>query len=161
MRNYTEEVEAAYRTARRQGDRMRDPSRTRSPHEDRRDRYFDHASQPRGEMYGRSTAPKRQTMDLHQPAGNTNIEGTNHCGKGPKNYQRSDERIRELVCERLCDDPELDASDIEVDVKNAEVLLKGTVNEKFEKYLAEDLAAAVTGVNDVQNRIRVNQRQMV
>ena len=160
MRNYIDEVEAAYMTSRRQGDMMRDPSRERSPHEDRRNRYSDYASQPLGEMYGRSTEPKRQTMDFHQPAGNPNVEEKNHCGKGPKNYKRSDERIRELVCDKLCDDPELDASDIEVEVKGAEVVLKGEVHEKFEKYLAEDLAASVTGVGDVQNLIRVNKRQM-
>ena len=160
MRNYIDEVEAAYMTSKRQGHMMRDPSRERSPYEERWNRYSDYASQPRGEMYERSTEPKRQTMDVHQPAGNTNIEEKNHCGKGPKNYKRSDERIRELVCEKLCDHPELDASEIEVEVKNTEVVLKGEVNQKFEKYLAEDLAASVTGVNDVQNLIRVNKRQM-
>src|SRR5690606_11395561 len=42
-------------------------------------------------------------------------------GRGPKGWQRSDERIREDVCERMANDPQLDASNIEVDVKNGEV----------------------------------------
>ena len=112
-------------------------------------------------MYGRSTEPKRQTMDYHQPGNRENREEINHCGKGPKNYKRSDERIKEIVCEKLCDDPDLDASDIEVEVKNPEITLRGKVNEKFEKRLAEDLAASVTGVNNVENLIRLQKSQMV
>ena len=74
--------------------------------------------------------------------------------------KRSDERIKELVCERLCDDPKVDASNIEVEVKNAEVILRGEVNDKSEKYMAEDLAASVTGVANVENLLRVNNRQL-
>jgi hypothetical protein len=160
MRNYIDEVEAAYMTSQRQGDMTRDPARDRGTHDDRRNRYPENPSQPGAEMYGRSTEPKRQTMDYHQPAGSMNRQELNHCGKGPKNYNRSDERIKELVCERLCDDPEVDASNIEVEVKNADVILRGEVNEKSEKYLAEDLAASVTGVSNVENLIRVNKRQI-
>src|SRR5207248_398600 len=43
-----------------------------------------------------------------------------HAGRGPRGYQRSDERIREDVCERMCQSGDLDASDIEVRVSNAE-----------------------------------------
>ncbi len=53
-----------------------------------------------------------------------NDERQDHRGKGPKGYTRSDERIREDVNERLTDDGMIDASEIEVDVKNGEVLLK-------------------------------------
>ena len=31
-------------------------------------------------------------------------------GRGPKDYTRSDDRIREEVCDRLTDDPRVDAS---------------------------------------------------
>lgn len=78
-----------------------------------------------------------------------------HRGHGPKNYKRSDERIREDVNDYLTDDSELDASDIVVDVKNGEVTLNGTVSEKAAKRRAEDLADAVSGVSHVQNNIRV------
>ena len=44
-------------------------------------------------------------------------------GRGPKNYQRSDERIREDVCERLTYDERVDASDVEVDVREGVVRL--------------------------------------
>jgi hypothetical protein len=81
-----------------------------------------------------------------------------HRGRGPKGYIRSDERIREDVCDRLTDDPHLDASDIEVSVTGAEVTLNGTVDSRFAKRRAEDWADDVTGVTHVQNNLRVRPR---
>jgi len=80
-----------------------------------------------------------------------------HRGRGPKGYQRSDERIREDVNDRLTDDPHVDASDIEVAVQNREVTLSGTVHSRFERRHAEDIAESVTGVVHVQNNLRVVQ----
>jgi hypothetical protein len=42
-----------------------------------------------------------------------------HRGRGPKGYTRPDERIWEEVCDRLTDDPLLDASDMEVKVSKS------------------------------------------
>jgi BON domain len=77
------------------------------------------------------------------------------AGKGPKGYVRSDERIREDVCDCLTDDPHLDASSIEVEVKNGEVTLSGTVDSREAKRHAEELIDRVSGVKDVQNSLRV------
>jgi osmotically-inducible protein OsmY len=74
-------------------------------------------------------------------------------GKGPKNYTRSDERIREDVCDRLSDDDEVDASDVTVTVRDGEVTLEGTVNDRRAKHRAEDIADNVRGVKDVHNRL--------
>jgi osmotically-inducible protein OsmY len=82
--------------------------------------------------------------------------GGPHYGRGPRGYQRSDERIREDVCERMSECGELDASEIEVQVSNAEVTLLGTVRDRHDKRLAEDLAE-VSGVREVHNQIRVSQ----
>lgn len=76
-------------------------------------------------------------------------------GVGPRNYRRSDERIAEDVCERLTDDREVDATDIEVHVENAEVFLTGRVGTRHEKRRAEDLALRCHGVHDVRNDLRV------
>jgi len=76
-----------------------------------------------------------------------------------QNYQRSDERIREDVCDRLNDHPGIDSSTIAVTVSNGEVTLEGTVDDRREKRLAEDTAEAVSGVKDVQNRLRLAQSQ--
>jgi len=81
-----------------------------------------------------------------------------HRGKGPKGYTRSDDRIREDVCDCLTDDPMLDAGEIEVEVRNGEVTLSGTVSDRLAKRHAEDMIERVSGVRDVQNNIRVKER---
>lgn len=78
-----------------------------------------------------------------------------HRGRGPKNYTRSDDRIREDVNDRLSDDSWLDASQIEVQVKDGEVTLSGTVEGRQDKRRAEDVADRVSGVKHVQNNLRV------
>jgi len=78
-----------------------------------------------------------------------------HRGKGPAGYQRSDERIRELVCESLTDDDEIDASDVAVEVRGGEVTLSGAVDDRGAKRAAEDCAYSVSGVRDVQNQLRM------
>jgi osmotically-inducible protein OsmY len=76
-------------------------------------------------------------------------------GRGPKNYRRSDERIRDDINDRLTDNDWLDASDVDVSVHSGEVILSGTVDSRYAKRLAEDIADSVTGVNNVQNNLRV------
>jgi len=78
-----------------------------------------------------------------------------HRGRGPKTYQRSDDRITEDLCERLTDDPGIDASDIDVEVKNREVTLSGLVDSRAARRRAEDIADAISGVSHVQNNLRV------
>lgn len=80
---------------------------------------------------------------------------TSFRGRGPKNYQRSDERIRDEVCERLTMDHDIDATDIEVTVTDGVVTLSGNVNERQAKRLAEDLCESIHGVKDVENQLRV------
>ena len=87
--------------------------------------------------------------------GNRGVES--HYGKGPKGYTRSDERIREDVCDRLNDDDEIDARDITVTVKNAEVILEGSVSDRRSKHRAEDIAESVSGVKDVTNQLRARK----
>ncbi len=79
-------------------------------------------------------------------------------GRGPKGFRRSDERIREEVCERLTDHPEIDASEIEVEAKSGEITLKGTVPERRMKRMAEDLIESISGVADVHNQLRVSSQ---
>ena len=76
-------------------------------------------------------------------------------GKGPKGYKRSDERIREEVSEALYRDYHVDASEIEVDVKEGIVTLSGTVDSRQSKRAAEECIENLTGVIDVHNRIRI------
>jgi hypothetical protein len=77
------------------------------------------------------------------------------AGRGPKGWRRSDERIQEEVNEALARDPDLDASTIEVRVKNAEVTLTGVVEDRDDKRLAEDIAEEVFGIEDIHNELKV------
>lgn len=99
--------------------------------------------------FGDDQAERRRDVDRAQG---------DHRGRGPKNYARSDERIRDDVNDRLSDDSWLDASHIEVTVTDREVTLNGTVSSRDDKRRAEDLAEHCSGVNHVQNNLRV-QRQ--
>jgi len=78
-------------------------------------------------------------------------------GRGPRGYQRSDERIREEVSDRLTQHGRIDAGDMDVQVQNGEVTLSGNANSRDEKRMAEDVAASVPGVSDVNNQIKVKQ----
>jgi hypothetical protein len=86
--------------------------------------------------------------------GQTNSESFR--GKGPKGYQRSDERIKEDINDRLSDSHEVDATEIEVTVDKGEVILSGTVAQREQKRKAEDIAESVSGVKNVENRIRLS-----
>jgi hypothetical protein len=79
-----------------------------------------------------------------------------YSGVGPKNWQRSDERILEDVNEELTRNSHVDATDVEVSVSGGEVTLNGTVATRHEKREAEDCAWCCPGVKDVHNRLKVN-----
>lgn len=81
-----------------------------------------------------------------------------HRGRGPRGYQRSDERLKELICERLTDDPRIDASDISIDVSQGVVRLSGKVQDRRTKYEVEDLIEHCGGVKDIDNQLRVRAR---
>ena len=78
-----------------------------------------------------------------------------HRGLGPKGYKRSDERINEEAHERLTDDLWLDASNISISVSSGEVTLSGTVETREAKHRAERLVEDLSGVNHVQNNLRI------
>ena len=107
---------------------------------------LDRAGDEVASWFGDEDARRRREMD------------TGHRGRGPRNYSRSDDRIREDISERLSDDPRLDATDIEVSVSGGEITLDGTVDSRFARRHAEDLAEACSGVRHVQNNLRVTDR---
>lgn len=76
--------------------------------------------------------------------------------RGPKGYKRSDDRIREDVCERLMHS-DLDVSDVTVIVMEGTVILEGTVPERRTKHGIEDIAEQSLGVTDVDNKIRISR----
>jgi osmotically-inducible protein OsmY len=80
-----------------------------------------------------------------------------HRGKGPKNFQRSDERIKELICERLTEDPDVDASEVTLNVQGGKITLEGTVDSRQTKMKVEDIAEQFS-TNEVQNNLRVQKQ---
>jgi osmotically-inducible protein OsmY len=76
---------------------------------------------------------------------------------GPKGYQRSDERLREDISERLMLAHEIDSSEVTVEVTGARAVLDGTVPQRWMKHAIEDLVDACPGVQDIDNRIRISR----
>jgi len=85
------------------------------------------------------------------------LTGHPHVHESPVGWQRADSAIREDVCEVFRESPLLDARDIEVEVKDGEVTLTGTVRDRGSKRLAEDIAEQVAGVFDVHNRLKIRK----
>ncbi len=100
--------------------------------------------------------------ERHYQLGHSNFEGRSqfskeirkdYTGKGPINYRRSDERIHDDSSDALYRCAEVDASDIEVSVKEGVVTLSGTVETRLDKKVAELTVERIPGVVDVDNRL--------
>lgn len=111
--------------------------------------WLDKASDEVSSWFGDEEAEHRREMDRKYGQ---------YSGVGPKGYIRSDERIKEDVNDRLTYHAYLDASDIDVQVDNGDIVLTGAVATKYEKRYAEDTADKVNGVKNVENRLRVNSQ---
>lgn len=111
--------------------------------------WWDKTSDEVSSWFGDEDAERRRRMDKQRSGQNR--------GKGPKGYNRSDDRILEDICVRLSDDDHVDATDIEVKVENNEVILSGTVQDRQQKRRAEDIAERISGVKEVENKIKVRR----
>lgn len=109
--------------------------------DDNRRGFWDRASDEVASWFGDDDAARRRQQD--------------HRGHGPKDYVRSDERIRDDANDKLTDDWRVDASNITVSVKDGEVTLNGTVASREAKRRAEDVVDDISGVKHVQNNLRV------
>lgn len=120
-------------------------------------RYDEARAEPEPERthYGDRYPPQWSPASQHDLR---RVHGPHH-GKGPSGFKRSDERVREMVCEALTDDDHVDASNIEVSVKAGEVTLTGTIDDRRMKRLAEDCVERVAGVRDVLNQLRVGSER--
>jgi hypothetical protein len=107
--------------------------------------------------YGRLRAGQRSWADLgvHSVPDEQTRSRPSFRGRGPKGYVRSDERLREVICEHLTHDPAIDASELEVQVRNGEVTLAGEVRDRAMKWRAEDVAEECARGGVVHNRLRV------
>lgn len=119
--------------------------------------WWDRTSDELASWFGDDDASRRRRGD-EQRENYSNHEAT-HRGRGPKNYKRSDERIKEDLNDKLTDYAYLDASEIDVEVNSGEVILTGTVESRHAKRMAEDIADNVSGVNHVENRLRITAQK--
>lgn len=111
--------------------------------------WWDRTKDELASWFGDEEAERRRHLDA--------LRNAPFRGRGPRGYRRSDERIKEDVHDRLTDHPYLDAYEIVVAVADGDVTLAGTVGSRYEKRLAEDLSATVSGVNNVQNNLRARE----
>jgi osmotically-inducible protein OsmY len=92
------------------------------------------------------------------PSGTAGISRYGRGGierQGPKGYVRSDERLRDDICERLADEAWIDLSGVDVHVEEGRVRLEGSVPDRFSKHAIENIADGAWGVKDVENRLQV------
>ncbi|WP_395332047.1 BON domain-containing protein [Novosphingobium sp. BL-8H] len=113
--------------------------------------FFERASDEVASWFGNDDAARRREND-HRENGRREKD---YRGRGPSDYTRSDERIREDANERLTADWQIDASHVKVSVSGGEVTLEGQVASRPEKRRAEDIAHDISGVKHVQNNLRV------
>jgi hypothetical protein len=125
---------------------------------------------PPGAGYGRSNpdGPQYEQGGRYpgtRPYGDRQWAGSEWAGRDerygrrqsydPKGYTRSDERVREHVCEHLSRSG-LDVRNVEVKVKDGQVMLEGHVPDRRTKHEVEDCADDCVGVRDVENRLRID-----
>jgi len=76
--------------------------------------------------------------------------------RGPKGYQRSDDRLREEVIDKLLQQSDIDLDQIEVQVSQGDVTLSGTVENRRVKHQIEDVIDSVWGVKEITNNLKVS-----
>jgi osmotically-inducible protein OsmY len=110
--------------------------------------------------FGDEDASRRREQDHRQDhrSGGSHSEAQSHRGRGPSSYTRSDDRIREDANDHLTHDHHVDATHINVSVKDGELTLDGTVDSREAKRRAEDAVEHISGVKHVQNNLRVQDR---
>lgn len=69
---------------------------------------------------------------------------------------RPDNELKEAVEDTLIADPAADAYELEVEVNDGTITLKGTVESWQERQLSETVVKGVRGVRGIENRIAVN-----
>ena len=159
--NAESERSANERRARERGiDPDARPERDARSSEDETDRGYDEAAH-RGNAYG---IPEGLGGAFGTSGGGTYAGGfqvehrLGHAGRGPRGYQRTDERILDDAHDRLERDGWVDATDVEVSINAGEISLRGTVETREMRRRAEDIVDSISGVRHVTNDLRVRRR---
>jgi osmotically-inducible protein OsmY len=86
-------------------------------------------------------------------------QGRRQTNNGPRARRKSDESLGQEIREILTADPELEATDVEVEVEGGAVTLRGAVVDSDARLLAEELVEILSGVREVHNRLRVEREE--
>ncbi|HKY01567.1 MAG TPA: BON domain-containing protein [Burkholderiales bacterium] len=90
-----------------------------------------------------------------QGYGGGNVYQNRGQRRAPKSYQRSDERLREDIYERLIQRWDIDSTEVTVTVSAGTVTLEGTVPDRRSRHEIENIVDDAHGVKDIQNNLRI------
>ena len=100
-----------------------------------------------------------RVLPARQPSGyarqDEEMQSPRNVRRGPKNYTRSDERIKEEIFDAIARNTRIDASDVTIEVQGGKATLYGSVAHRQMKHWIEDIAAECHGVADVENKLTV------
>jgi hypothetical protein len=102
--------------------------------------------------------PADQDMEWRGRGSGQSFDNGPFAGRGPRGYRRSDQAIFEEVCERLTAHGHIDATEVDVEVRQGIVTLTGTAPDRRQKRLAEQSIENISGVQDVSNQLRLAGR---
>ncbi len=111
------------------------------------------------QQYGRNYGQGKDYQNDYGSSGSmSNWNRGRYSGVGPRGYRRSDDRLTEDINDRLTWHGQVDATEIQVDVKDGIATLSGTVHSRYEKRMAEEIAESIPGVKDIQNNLKINNQ---
>jgi hypothetical protein len=105
---------------------------------------------------GKRSEPARDA-DLSRGGAGTNWNSGigNHYGRGPKDWKLNDQQIKVKVSEILLHSHDVDPSEMEIEVEDAVVTLKGFISSLGMKRIAEDLVLSIPFVEDVFTQLKI------
>lgn len=74
----------------------------------------------------------------------------------PEGHRSGDERIKELLSERLREDPEIHTGEVALTVQGGKITLEGLVDSLETRNVVAEIADQF-GAGDVQNNLRVQK----
>lgn len=116
----------------------------------------DYLTSPDGVRHSTTSREETKIPWSRDPRSESFNERRTNQGKAPRNFNLSDQRIFEMICEALTEHPDIDASLVVVKVASGIVTLTGEVEDRASKKLAEDIAESITGVHDIFNYLSYN-----
>jgi len=110
--------------------------------------------------YGSGASQRNSYSSLSSVFGTQSNAGSGSArvrGNPPKGYKKSDQRLQEDLSEALMDEG-IDCANVDLQVTEGVVKLSGEVVERSDKFRIEQIAAAMSGIHDVENQLRMARK---